>query len=335
VADASQSHSASRVESKAVLQLPTHNQRSKSLPAQVVQGKLSIPKSIRHLRVAELPGPVRLHSMFKSAGVRMLRDLNGRDLGELLEQRHCGLATITALQQLLQHALSGEFGESHVEQRDAPEELVNLIETAIERLPAGDRRLLLQRVGAGGRTPLTLEQLAQQRGVTRERVRNMLDKIFGVLRKTFGPRIPRLLEMVRRRCLSIVCPLTPELLEQWVSGFQSRLRLSAKAHVKIIGALDESIPCWSEGQELWNNPDENARRLAAHVATIVRQAGGHLTVAQTYRQLKTQRRHRSLTVPQFLRLLRNARRIRMKFHKPEQPVIHSVRRLIHRRRSPR
>jgi hypothetical protein len=63
--------------------------------------------------------------------------------------------------------------------------------------------------------PLTLEQLGQQRGLTRERIRNMLDKVFTVIRKTFGPRIPRLLDLVRRRCFSDVCPLTPKLLKQW------------------------------------------------------------------------------------------------------------------------
>jgi hypothetical protein len=300
-----------------------------------MSGTLSIPKSISHLRVAELPGPVRLQSMFIGAGVRRLGDLNGRSVQEFLEQKHCGVATIAALQQLLQKAIAGEFDDSAVEQSNPAEALLNLIELAIERLPDRYRRLLLKRVGAGGRRPLTHEQLAQQHGVTNARIGRLLIDAFSALRKTFGPRIPRLLDLVRTRCFSNVCPLTPELLRQWAPEFSSRLHLSTEAHVRIIGELDENSPAWPYGHELWRSkPDEDARKLAAHLATIATQAGGNLTLPQAYRRLKTQRRHRSLTVPQFLLGLKRARRIRIQFDKPQQPVIRSFRRLIHRRRSP-
>jgi hypothetical protein len=304
--------------------------------AREMSGTLSIPKSISHLRVAELPASVRLQSMFVGAGVRRLGDLNGRSVQEFLEQKHCGVATIAALQQLLQQAIAGEFDDSAVEQGNPAEALLNLIELAIERLSDRYRHLLLERVGAaGGRRPLTHEQLAQQHGLTNARIGRLLIDAFSALRKTFGPRIPRLLDLVRTRCFSNVCPLTPELLRQWAPEFRSRLHLSTEAHVRIIGELDENTPAWPYGHELRKGePDEDVCKLAAHVATIARQAGGYLTLPQAYRRLKTQRRHRSLTVPQFLLRLKRARRIRIEFDKPQQPVIRSFRRLIHRRRSP-
>ena len=68
------------------------------------QGNLSIPNSICHLQLAELPVIRRLHSVLKAWGVQKLGDLRGRNLSELLTQRHCGVRTVLALQHLIQLA---------------------------------------------------------------------------------------------------------------------------------------------------------------------------------------------------------------------------------------
>ena len=278
-----------------------------------LKGKLLVPKSVWHLEVAELPGPARLHQVLKAAGVQKLQDLNGRGLAELLRQRNCGARTIATLEDLLQRAVSGEFDSSAVEGANAYKALLNLIEAAIKRLPDDDRCLLLERHGAGWTLPLTLKQLGTQRGLTRQRICSILQTLFAEIRRTFGPRIPRLLDRVRQYCISNVCPLTPRLLEELASDFQSQFRFSLVAHVRLIGALDERIPCWPNGHDTSHNPNGDSRRLAGHIARIAWQAQGHLTLAEVYRRLKTQRRHRSLTVPQYLRRLRNARRIKIQF----------------------
>jgi hypothetical protein len=297
------------------------------------QGNLSIPNSICHLRLAELPATRRLHLVLKASGVQKLGDLRGRNLSELLTQRHCGVRTVLALQQLIQLAISGEFDQSRIQQSNAAEALLNLIETAIARLPDSDRSLILKRIGVGGQPPLTLKHLGYERGLTRERIRKILEKRLDVIRKTFGPRIPRLLERVKKRCISNICPLTPALLEQWAPQFQSRLRLSAKAHVRIIGALDNSIPSWPDGHTISSNVDRDVRELGVHLATVVRNACGRIRVPEAYRRLRTRRGYRWLTVEEFLRLLRKAGRIRMEFDEPQRPLIRAFRRRILRRRA--
>jgi hypothetical protein len=293
---------------------------------------ISIPKSVRLLSVDELPAGTRLRSVLKRAGIRNLGQLHGHDLCELLKQRHCGVRTISVLQQLIQRAVSGEFDHSRVNESNVPQALLDLSEKAIARLPHGDRQFLLRRIGAGGRRPLTYEQLGRQRRITRERARKTVEKLFELVRKTFGPRIPQLLMLLKKRCFSNVCPLTPELLKEWGPGFQSRLRLSFKAHVRIIGALDKSIPTWARGHDLSTHVYDDSRDLGVQLATIARDAGGSISVAQAYRRLKTQRGYQSLNVAEFLRLLRTARRIRIEFDRPQKPTIRAFRRLIHRRR---
>ena len=235
---------------------------------------------------------------------------------------------------MVQRAASGEFDSSPNERTNAFELLLTLTEAAIQRLPRDSRRLLLERLGTRRSLPRTLEQLGTERGLTRQGVRSILLTLFAQIRKTFGGRIPRLLERVREYCISNVCPLTPQLLDQLAPGFRSQLRLSSDAHARLIGALDENIPSWPNRDKRYNKPDADSRRLAAHVARIRWRARGPLTLSEAYRELKTQRRHRSLTVPAYLRRLRNARRIRIQFDNPQQPVIRSFRRLIHRHRQP-
>ena len=229
--------------------------------------------------------------------------------------------------------LAREFDQSRIQQSNAAEALLNLIETAIARLPNSDRRLILKRIGVGEQPPLTLQQLGYERGLTRERIRNILEKLLDVIRKTFGPRIPRLLERVKKSCISNICPLTPALLEQWAPKFQSRLRLSAKAHVRITGALDNSIPSWPDGHTIPSLVDRDVRELGVHLVTVARNASGYIRVSEAYRQLRMRRGYRRLTVEEFCDFFKKARRIRMEFDQPQRPVIRAFRRRILRRRA--
>jgi hypothetical protein len=59
---------------------------------------------------------------------------------------------------------------------------------------------------------------------------------------SWGLRVPRLLEMVKHRLsLSNASELTPALLDQWVGESSRCLRLSRKAHLRLIAALDADI----------------------------------------------------------------------------------------------
>jgi hypothetical protein len=52
--------------------------------------------------------------------------------------------------------------------------------------------------------------------------------------------------MMKRRCLSMGRLLTPALLEQWIGESCRSFRLSRKAQVRLIAALDKNILCCLE-----------------------------------------------------------------------------------------
>jgi hypothetical protein len=79
-------------------------------------------------------------------------------------------------------------------------------------------------------------------GMVTESFEDLGAKALHALRKTWGPRVPRLLDMVKRRLsFSNASELTPALLEQWIGESSRGLRLSRKAHVRLIAELDADI----------------------------------------------------------------------------------------------
>jgi hypothetical protein len=169
--------------------------------------------------------------------------------------------------------------------------------------------------------PSTLEEIGQQHALTRARVQQILEKTLHILKKTRGPRVPRLLEAVKRRCFSNVCPLTPALLGQWIGESHRTFQLSPKAQVRLIGAVHKNVPCWPNQQDGVGGIDSSVRRLDLDLAKLVRDANGGIAVADAYRKLTSHQRYKQLKVGKFLGMLRRVRRTLIEFDDPQSPVI--------------
>jgi hypothetical protein len=300
----------------------------------------AIPKSICHLAFSELPLTTRLANVVRSMGARSLGDLNGRSAFELLQYRACGWGTISEIQQLIERAVSGEFDVLQIQEARAAAELLSLLEQGLAKLPLRDRQFVLARIGAriwSSRSPradllwLSYAEIGRRYGLTRARVHKVFGNTLDNLRKIWGPRVPRLLEVIKWRCLSTICPLTPQLLEKWVgsrAAFSSRattrnclnsFRLSMEAYVRLIAALDKNIPCWPETNHRLRRIDDRVGQFDLTLAHVVREAGGQTTVAEAYRRLS--RDYRRLTVENFLQMLRNVECIAVEFKDPEVPIV--------------
>jgi hypothetical protein len=281
-----------------------------------------VPESISQLRFAELPISSRLTNLVRSIGLRTLRDLNGQSAFELLRCKNCGWRTVLEIRHLIERAISGEFDEAQIEESAQPRELLRLLEEGIAKLSPRDKHLLLARIGGEDVPLVTLEELGQQRALTRARVHQILEKTLHNLKKTWGPRVPRLLEAVKRRCFSNICPLTPALLGQWIGEeARSTFQLSPKAQVRLIGALDEDVPCWPNQHDRVGGIDSLIRRFDLDLAKLARNANGCIAVADAYGKLTSQQRYKGLKVGEFLGMLLRVRRTLVEFDDPQRPVI--------------
>jgi Bacterial RNA polymerase, alpha chain C terminal domain len=282
---------------------------------------LVVPESISQLRFTELPITIRLTNFVRSIGLRTLGDLNGQSPFELLRCKNCGWRTLVEVGQLIERASSGEFDEAQIEESARPTELLRLLEEGMAKLSPRDKHLLLARIGGEDVPPATLEALGRQHALTRARVQQILEKTLCSLKKTWGPRVPRLLEAVKRRCFSNICPLTPALLGQWIGEARSTFQLSPKAQVRLIGALDEDVSCWPDQQDGVGGVDNSIRRLDLDLAKLARNANGCIAAADAYGKLTSQQRYKRLKVGKFLGMLRRVRRTLVEFDDPQRPVI--------------
>jgi hypothetical protein len=250
----------------------------------------AIPESICQLRFDELPITTRLVNVLRSIGARTLGDLQGCTPFELLQYKNCGLRTLREIKQLIERALSGEFDVAQIEEHTAAPELLTLLEQGMAKLSPRQRQFLLARIGGEGLPCLTFKETGRRHGLTRARAHQVVVKALDTLRKTYGPRIPRLLEILNRHCLSdppkaFGAGLTPALLEQWIGESSSPAvagRLSREAQVHLIAALDKNIPWYVESSPKAFGPDKPdlnpanlARALRLAVASeIPRSYGG-------------------------------------------------------------
>jgi hypothetical protein len=201
-----------------------------------IAANFTVPESVCKLQFHELPITRRLAGVVQSIGARTLGDLNGRNAYELLRCKNCYWHTVAEIQQLIERAIGGDFDVGRIKESKAAAELLTLLERGMVKLPRRQNQILLARIGG-----LTYAQIGRRFGLTRARVHQVTATALRTLRKTWGPRVPRLLEMVKRRLsLSNASELTPALLEQWVGECSRWLRLSRKAHLRLIAALDET-----------------------------------------------------------------------------------------------
>ena len=304
----------------------------------------AIPESVCHLSFNELPITTRLANVVRLIGTRTLGDLNGRSAFELLQYKACGWRTLSEIQQLIERAVSREFDLGQIEQATAVGELLSLLEQGLAKLPLRDRQFVLARIGAeirGARSPgadllcLTYAEIGRRYGLTRARVHKVFANTLKSLRKIWGPRVPRLLEVIKWRCLSTICPLTPQLLRKWIDSpaasssrpmtrdFLNSFRLSMEAHVRLIAALDKSIPCWPETNHKLRRIDDPIGQFDLTLAQVVSEAGGHISVAEAYRKLSQPggRDYRRLTIQNFLWMLCGVESTVVEFKDPEIPII--------------
>jgi hypothetical protein len=304
----------------------------------------AIQESICHLSFRELPITKRLANVALSIPARTLGDLNGRSPFELLQYKACGWRTISEIQQLIERAVSGEFDVGHIEETTAAAELLRLLEQGLPRLPLRGRQFLLARIGAeigSVRSPRadlpspSYAEIGRQYGLTRARVHKVFGNTLDCLRKSWGPRVPRLLEIIKWRCLSMICPLTPELLRKWTDssvavsappearGCFNKFQFSMNAHVRLISLLDKGVPCWRETKAKTPLVDKGIRQFDLALADVVREAGGQISVADAYHRLshRTEQQRRSLTIENFLRMLHRVEGTAIDFEDPQSPII--------------
>jgi hypothetical protein len=188
----------------------------------------------------ELPLSTRLEAALRRQGVLHLGDLHALPQRDLQAVGNCGAGTIAELVRLIKRAATGEFSAPEAAARK-PADLVPLLDALVAKLPARNRSILRLRLGAESGVKNTLAETGQPYGLTRERVRQVMEICVERIRRSGSLRLKFHLSQLEARCRKARQPLSGALLGQWLGASSATLRSSLDYYVRLIVLLHPGV----------------------------------------------------------------------------------------------
>lgn len=280
-----------------------------------------VPREARHFHLSDLPLSVRLERVLRRHGHHKLGDIDRVEVSHLLRWQGCGKKCIKELQEVIKRAASGEF--TPVDSADCSSALKQVaasIDFGLARLARRDRAIFESRICGNNGSPRTLEDVAQEFGITQERVRQITKKNFQVMRRSGGLKLKSALQTLVRECEQHVCPLTPDLFTKWI-GPSASCRHDAHFYVRVLDTLEASVPAWPGGPTRECGDDAEFLNIEKAVELWLRKTGIQPTASETYSYLRQQRGFKKLSVGAFLAAIRIAKRFIVDFPEPDRPQL--------------
>ena len=285
--------------------------------------QICVSGSLGELVLAELPLSVRLENVLSARGFQTLGDLNGVDLRELQKERNCGRKSISELCELVRRAARGEF--------TAPDgavgfaEILQAIDTGLAKLSARNLRIFSARVGANGAPPTTLEEVGKGFGLTRERVRQIVEKAIDHLRRAGGTRFRRAVETLAAESEERVAPLTPEFLRLRlapVSAFEVR---GLSFYLRVLEEIEPRLSPWPDGQDNRGSHDARDEPWFGDLSAFLQRLPTRPSAKEVLELLRAKPEHRMLDATAFLAALRGTRAVTVEFPQPDRPELRLAR----------
>ena len=290
--------------------------------ARVKPKSFLVSADAQELNPFELPMSVRLENTLRTKRIKRLGELNGLPYSELLKIDGCGFKVLDELGRLLNRAATGEFRPGGPFCPGETGELLRSLDIIIAAVPPRNRDILLLRFGATDNKALTLEEIGSKFDLTRERVRQIVDKVVPALLKQGGPRLAARLRGIATMCSEMVVPLTPQLISKWVGQNSSQLRYSTGFYVRLMSELNPELPGWPKGQERFTAvPDYPGIRIVKALATVLRRCEARLPLREAFERTRATAKLSGIAAGDFLATVKGARSIVVEFPEDDEPQV--------------
>lgn len=270
-----------------------------------VGSRFSIPKPYWGWRIADLPMSVRLGNVLRKAGYRSLGDLHGMSHTDVIVLPKCGIRSVRELERLIQRIVTGGFDRLSVPVAEGGcAALIDFIDDRIAGFEPRKRKVLLLRLGATGKKPLTLEEIGSRHGFARQYTQQIFDGVLEEMRRLGGPLLRTMLRGICDTCLGDVCPLTPELLQRW-AGDRS-FHFGVQFYVRLLGKLEPGIPAWPEGRPAASTIDRRQRKgtrrrlLEIAIRRFLKESITAVPLSEVFETLRKMSDFEALTAQEFL-----------------------------------
>jgi Sigma-70, region 4/Bacterial RNA polymerase, alpha chain C terminal domain len=285
-----------------------------------ISATLSVPAKIRDLDPFELPLSVRLAGALRRKSIQRLGDLDGVTVESLINLGNCGRITIQELIQLLQRAAAGEFNApKKVLQAMTRLDLLHLIDSLVEQLPDRDRDIVVQRLSGPRGRERKLVEIADVYGLTRERVRQVVEEALTWLRQTGGPKLLFQLESVLSACEKNVYPLTADVMAEWAGGV--RVQQGHAFYARLLGELEPKIPVWPDNRGAPERLDRRANLIASLVDDLITPGRASVTAKEALAAVRREPTVADVAIAEFFWVLWHYPRVLFEFPSPDVPTI--------------
>jgi hypothetical protein len=292
--------------------------------APLVGRSLVVPPAIADLQFVDLPISTRLEGIFEREKLTRLGDLHGVSLTELRGMGNCGNKTIAEILRLIEKAANGQFEPgAQTDVRRAPRDLIQILETLLDALPPRKARMLRLRLGGEEYHPLTLLDTGLKFHLSRERIRQIVQKTAVQLRREGSRKLGAYLRQLEHVCLDSVCPLTPPLLQLWLGQDARACRFAPAFYVRLLCEIHPALPAWPEGQEPSPKRGTRSAAIEARVNAALRNRLSPVPLPEMLASVRT--RLPNVNAGEFLRVLRRSTRLRVAFPQPDRPVVRRAR----------
>ena len=210
--------------------------------------RLQIPAHSENVALGDVPLSVRLAAGLAKLGVLRLGDFKGRSLGEFCGQANFGRRTRAELLDLLRRTQAGEFNPNAPDLASLqPGDIVPVVDRLLSGLPKREQEIFKLRFGWDGGPTATLAKIGARLGLTRERIRQIVERDLEELRKRGGPRLRHLQQRMAVDSERAASPIAPELLEQWQRNNLAPGLFHTFFYLRLLEAISVVLPLRTEG----------------------------------------------------------------------------------------
>ena len=278
--------------------------------------RIDIQSTARGWLLEQTPITTRLRKALHKHGYRLLGELHRKHFADIRKVCGCGVGSIDDFKRFLARMHAGEFDKlAAAKTTDALGRCISIIDQFCNDLSARNRDIVLSRLG-GNKEPLRLAEIGRKYDLTRERVRQVVNMRISQLRRYGGPPFLQMGRAITQRCEEVVCPLTPELLPQWIDAEQS-YRYTPRFYVRVLAVLVPECPAWPK-ERATGSPSERQALITKEVKQLIRGRCTPLLAREVLQQLTTKKAFSSLTATEFLAALYEDRSIGIRFSQPDQ-----------------
>jgi len=245
--------------------------------------KIYIPENLHGIALSEIPFSIEIENYFKNCGFKLLGDIHeksyeildnfsGRKISEFIAFINlCRKSEITILS-YIKEVLILSF-------------LINYIDNFLSELSLRDKTIFMKRYGGYADRQMTLEQIGIEIGVTRERIRQLSDRILRKLSYSLRHYCSELIKHMEKTLNNHICPLTFDLLSYFVKKGNIKHAYPLFFYLTLFEETIREISTWPGGQRP-GKISEKSRIILSELAGLIASGRSEISFSEAFNKLK-------------------------------------------------